>query len=218
MGSARKHPAPARVRPKVGDRQNRDARLATGQKYVSGQATADTQNKLQQEAQAVATTRTSLVALLGKRSDLRAQLDATQAAIVVGDAQYGQALTAYAGAAATLAGGDASLLASLGVQQAQAPTNPADVVLGIPVLRIDPGPVDGDAKLKCGQVPHAGSYLFQYKLEPSQPTDPWLGNIATKLVSTMLHGLPHAQLIRGRVQAIGVAPGPWSVEVVGRAK
>jgi hypothetical protein len=217
MGNG-KHPTPARVRPKVGNKKNRNALLATGQQYVSGQATADPQNKLQQQAQAVAGTRTSLVALLAKRSDLKAQLDTTQGAIVIADAQYGQALTTYAGAAATLAAGDASLLASLGVASAAPPTKSADAVIDTPVLKVGQGPAQGDAELRCKAVPHAGSYLFQYKLEPSQPTDPWLGNIATKIVSTIVHGLPPAQLIRGRVQAIGVAPGPWSVEVVGRAK
>jgi hypothetical protein len=218
MSKPIKHPAPARVRPRVGLRKNRNDRLATGLEYISGQAAADPQNKLQTLAQGVVTTRTSLVALLGKRSDLQAQLASAQGAIVIGDAQYAQALTAYAGGAATFAAGDASLLASLGVAAVQPPTKPAAEVIGTPVLGVGPGPASGDAKLKCKRVPHAGSYVFQYKLEPSLPTDPWLGNVTTKLAWTIVAGLPPAQLIRGRVQAIGVAPGPWSVEVVGRAK
>jgi hypothetical protein len=86
------------------------------------------------------------------------------------------------------------------------------------VLSIVKGPNEGDAKLKCGRVPYAGSYVFEYKLEPSLPTDPWLGTITTKLSSAPLTGLPAAQLIRARARAIGVTAGPWSVEVVGRAR
>jgi hypothetical protein len=67
-------------------------------------------------------------------------------------------------------------------------------------------------------VTNAGSYVFQYKLEPSLPTDPWLGTVPTKLASTIISGLAPEQLIRARAQAVGVAVGPWSVEVVGRAR
>jgi hypothetical protein len=101
---------------------------------------------------------------------------------------------------------------------AQSPTKPGDEVIVAPVATIVAGKNDGEATIKCHRVPSAGSYLFEYKLEPSQPTDPWLGNINTKLVSTTVSGLAPAQLLRARVRAIGAAPGPWSVEVVGRAK
>ncbi len=86
------------------------------------------------------------------------------------------------------------------------------------MLKVLAGAILGEAKLKCGAVPHAGSYVFQYKLEPSQPTNPWLGNISTKLVWTNVAGLAPEQLIRARVQAVGVTAGPWSTEMVGRAK
>ena len=213
-----KHPSPARVRAKVGAGRTRNSRLAIGQKYVAGQVAADPQNKLQTLAQSVGTVRTSLVALLGTKATLQAQLDTNQGAIVAADAQYAAALVGYADAAAAFADGDASVLAALGVEAAANPTKPGSEVIVAPVLTIAAGAASGEAKLKCGRVPYAGSYLFQYKLEPSLPTDPWLGNIATKLVSTMLSGLPAAQAVRARVQAIGVAPGPWSVEVVGRTK
>jgi len=32
----------------------------------------------------------------------------------------------------------------------------------------------GRPSLACSRVPYAGAYIFQYKLEPSQPSDPWL--------------------------------------------
>jgi hypothetical protein len=213
-----KHPAPARVRPKVGNRRARNKLLATGQAYISGQAAADSGGKLATQAQLVGTTRATLVTTLGKRTDLLAQLATNQSAIVTADYNYGTACTGYAGAAAALAAGNPSLLADLGVAVAQAATKLADEVIVAPVAKIVAGKNDGDATIKCHRVPGAGSYLFEYKLEPSQPTDPWLGNVSTKLVSTTVSGLAAAQLIRARVRAIGVAPGPWSVEVVGRAK
>ncbi len=212
-----KHPPPARVRPKVGSKRNRNALLALGQKYISGQSAADPQGKLATQATAVGTTRTALVALLTKKADLTAQLDANQGAIVIADAQYGEAIAGYASAAAAYVNGDASLLANLGVDAASNPTKPGEPV-GTAVLTIKPGAQDGDAVLKCRRVPKASAYLFEYKLEPSQPTDPWLGNFTTKLASVTVPGLAPAQAIRGRVRAIGVTPGPWSVEVVGRAK
>jgi hypothetical protein len=213
-----KHPAPARVRSKVGNKRARTKLLATGQAYISGQAAADPGGKLAPQAQLVSTTRTTLVGTLAKRTDLLAQLATNQSVIVQADFAYGNACTGYAGAAAALAAGNPALLADLGVAMAQNPTKPENEVILAPVASVVAGKVDGDATIKCHRVPGAGSYLFEYKLEPSQPTDPWLGNISTKLASTTVSGLAPAQLIRARVRAIGVAPGPWSVEVVGRAK
>jgi len=218
MSNPNKHPAPAKVRPKVGGKQPRAKRLDIGQKYVSGQVQGDPQNKLAPQAQGVSQARTALAALLATRADLRAQLTRNTSAIVVADAAYSTALGTYATAAAAFSAGDASLLAVLGVDEAQKPTKPADAVIAAPVVQVAPGAADGEVKLRCGRVPHAGGYVFAYKLEPSQPADPWLGNINTKLASTTVQGLAPAQLVRARVRAVGVAPGPWSVEVVGRAR
>ncbi len=157
MPSNTKHPAPPKVRPKVGPVKSRTIALATGQKYISGQASADPGNKLQTQAQGVSTLRTSLVALLGKRSDLQAQLASTQGAIVVCDAQYGEALTAYATGAGVFCAGDASLLASLGVAQAASPTKPSTETMGAPVLKVGPGANLGRPSSRCGRVEFAGS-------------------------------------------------------------
>jgi hypothetical protein len=207
-----------RVRGKVNVRQSRAKLLDLGQKYVSGQASGDPQNTLKPQAQAVATTRSSLMALLDKRVDLNASLATNSKDIEASRVQYNGALFGYAGAAATFAGGDASVLASVGVDAAATPTKPEQETVGTPVLTISKGEHDGDALLRCKRVPYAGSYVFQYKLEPSLPTDPWLGDISTKLASTPLSGLAPAQLLRARARAIGVVAGPWSAEVVGRAK
>jgi hypothetical protein len=214
----KKHPQPPRVRAKVGSKRSRTKLLALGEKYVSGQAAADPGNKLATEAKAVAAARTGLLGLVTKRSDLKAQIDTTNGAIVIADVQYADTLEAYATAAATFSIADASLLAQLGVDKVAAPTKPLDEVLGTPLLSILAGLDGGDVLFKCKRVQHAGAYLFEYKLEPSQASDPWLGNITTKLTSTTVTGLAASQLLRARVRAIGVTPGPWSAEVVGRAK
>ena len=218
MSNPKKHPNPPRVRPRIGSTSSRPRLLDVGQKYVSGQASGDPQNKLQPQAQAVANTRTALVALLGRKSDLQGQLSSAQGAIIVARAGYLGALAAYANAAAQAANGDASVLTSLGVDTAANPSKPETEVITAPVVTVVPGANPGDVKLRCGRVPRAGAYVFEYKLEPSQPADPWLGNTSTKLVSTLVSGLAPAQLIRARARAIGVTASPWSVEVVGRAK
>jgi hypothetical protein len=202
----------------VGPKKSRAKLLDLGQKYVSSQATGDPQNKLQAQAQDVGAKRAAVVKLLGDKSALQAQLGKNAADLVVADVEYVGSLVAYANAASTFANGDASVLATVGVDEAAKPTKPADEVIVAPVLKVVAGAVEGTVELKCDRVPHAGAFVFEYKLEPSQPTDPWLGNITTKLAKTTVTGLAPAQLVRGRVRAVGVVPGPWSVEVVGRAK
>ena len=216
MSSGTKHPSPARVRGKVGVKRTRTQFLDLGQQYISGQIAGDPQAKLTTEVQAVVTTRTSLMALLSKRADLKATLDTTQGAIVVADAAYAKALHGYADAAADLAAGDASVLANLG-GTAAGTAKPSTAAVDAPVLTVAAGPSSGEVELSCARVPGAGAYIFEYKLEPSLVTDPWLGDLTTKLVSVMIPGLAAVQLVRARVRAVGVTAGPWSVEVVGRA-
>ena len=218
MATVKKHPAPAKVRPKVGAKKSRNKLLATGQAYISAQPQGDPQNKLQNEIQAVVTTRTSLTALLGTRSNLKAQVTKNNGDIVVADANYQTAVGNYATAAGVFSAGDASVLANLGVAEALKPTKPADEILVAPVLKLAQGLAAGELALRCNKVAHAGAYVFEYKPEPSLPTDPWVGNVTTKLVATTVSGLAAAQLIRARVRAVGATLGPWSVEVVGRAK
>ena len=218
MSKPKKHPPPAVVRPKVGASRSRTKRLNIGQAYVSAQPQGDPQNKLATQIQAVSQTRTSLVALLGKKSDLKAQLTKNAGDIVNADSAYATALVDYASAGAVFAAGDASALSALGIAQAQTPVKTVDEILVAPVVKLAAGTADGQVICRCHSVPYAGAYQFEYKLEPSQPADPWLGNIATKLVATLVSGLAPAQLVRVRARAVGAQPGPWSVEVVGRAK
>jgi hypothetical protein len=216
-----KHPKPPRVRPKVGLAQAKeDKKLEISAGYLASQASNDPTNALAPQASALKAQRANLVALLGTHDTLMAQKDANDAAIVVAFAGHDQAIMSYANAAATFAAGDASVLSTLGVTAASSTKSPAKDDVGAPTLVIVAGLVDGDAVLKCKAVAHAGAYMFEYKLEPSLPTDPWLpsGALVTKHAQATVGGLPKGQAIRGRARAVGAAPGPWSDEVVGKAQ
>jgi hypothetical protein len=214
-----KHPKPARVRPKVGLSRAKEAtKLEISAGYLASQASNDPTNKLGPQAGTLKSTRANLVALLGTQDTIKAQTEANDAAIVVAFAAHDQATMEYANAAATIAAGDASLLATLGVAAAMSGTKGSHDEVGTPALTIAAGTNDGDVLFKCKAVPHAAAYMFEYKLEPSQPTDPWLGALVTKHAQTTVHGLPKEQAIRGRARAIGGAPGPWSAEVIGKAQ
>lgn len=220
--TTKKHPKPARVRPKTGiSKAKLDGKLAISATYVSAQATNDPQNKLKDQASALTKVRTDLTGLLGKRIDLKQQKEANDASIVVAIAAHDQAVTDYAVEAARIAEGDRSLLTTYGVQAAADPVKGAHDDVGVTShLSILEGDVQGEARFRCRKVPYAGAYVFEYKLEPSQPTDPWLppGGIITTHVEAKISGLAPGQLVRGRVRAVGGVLGPWSDEVVGRAK
>jgi hypothetical protein len=218
----KKHPKPARVRPKTGvgkAKYNKKLDISAG--YVAAQAQNDTANKLQPQAQRLVSVRTNLTALLGKRVQLQQEKNANDAAVVVAVVEHDQATNDYAQEAAIVAAGDRSVLATYGVAAAADGVRGANDQVGVTSkLTVLPGAVSGEARLRCKKVPHAGAYLFEYKLEPSQPTDPWLpqGGILTTHVETTVGGLAPEQLLRGRVRAIGGVVGGWSEEVVGRAK
>lgn len=216
-----KHPKPPRVRAKVGLAKAKAAtKLDISSGYVIAQANNDPQGKLAPEATTLSTRRASLLGLLGTQATLKVQKDANDAAVVVAFAAHDQATMDYAHAAAEIAAGDASLLSTLGVAAATSGVKGAKDAVGMPVLVLGPGTNDGELLFKCKAIAHAGAYMFEYKLEPSLPTDPWLpqGGIITKHARTTVTGLAPEQAVRGRARAVGGAPGPWSAEVVGKAK
>jgi hypothetical protein len=217
----RKHPAPVHLRPKVDLNQGTGKKLALSQCFLSAQASADPQNKLGPQAASLAAARHNLTGKLARKADIKATLDLAQADLVVAIDQHDQAMKNYARDAAKLAGADVSALATLGVEAATRAAKGANDNVDAPeALGISPGANPGAVRLKCGKVAHATAYVFEYKVEPSQPADPWLpeGGIQTKRVSTTLTGLAPGQAIRARARAIGGMAGPWSEEVVGRAK
>lgn len=222
MSKPKKHPKPARVRPKVGiGKAKIDAKLTISGGYVAAQTANDPTKQLATEAATLSTTRTALSGALASRVSILAAKSANEATIVVAVANHDEAANAYAQAAAKVSNGDASVLATLGVAAAATGVKGAHDNVDAPTkLTVGAGVNAGDVDLKCKRVAYAGAYLFEYKLEPSLPTDPWLpqGGIMTTHVETTVSGLAEGQLVRGRVKAVGGLPGPWSAEVVGRAK
>ena len=64
---------------------------------------------------------------------------------------------------------------------------------------------------------------MRYRLEPAPgaPATPWLpgeSGYATKNVEWLIEGLPPAAAFRVQVCAIGAQVGPWSDEVLGKAR
>lgn len=206
------------VRTKVDTKGGRNKRLAVGDGFVAAQAIGDPQNKLAAEVAAIVKTRTNITALLAKGVSIKAMADQNQTDLVIADAAHEGALQDYARAAARIVGPDALLLGTLGVTAStRAQQGANDFVGATTLLRVLSGPSEGAARARCRKVLHAASYVFQYKLEPSKPEDPWLLGAETKHVEAIIPNLPPQQLIRVRVRAIGGTTGPWSEEVVGRA-
>jgi hypothetical protein len=215
----KKTPKPPRVRGKVDVHQPVEKKLTKSDGFIQAQATADPQNQLASQAANLVKTRTTLTSAISKKTLLKAQLDAAQVDFLAADADHDRALRDYVDDAAKLAGGDAATLTALGVD----PVSPRDQQIGDMVaapakVTVSAGENGGDAVFKTNRIPGAGSYEFQYKLEPSQPSDPWLPGGSTKRVTFTLTGLAAAQHLRVRARAIGNTPGPWSAEVIGIAR
>jgi hypothetical protein len=222
MASNTAHPAPAQVRPKVGPRKTVDKKLERSASYLAAQAEGDPANKLGPIAAALSAAHQDLTAKLGLKVTLQAQVDMNNAAIVSATRRLDVATVDYARGAARLADTDAVVLGALGVAAAKksGPKGARKVPEAPALLVISTGASPGEALLKCRKVAYAGSYVFEYKLEPSQPADPWLpgGGIQTMLVSATVSGLAPSQQIRARVRAVGAMSSAWSEEVVGRAR
>lgn len=221
MSSHVKHPPPVQVHAAVDLARTRDKRLERTQTYLASQAQNDPTKQLAAEAAKLDAARKALVATLATKADIQAQADKNAADLVLADAAHDEAAKEYVFGAGKLAKNDASLLATLGPRAAKKPKKGAKKVVDAPTkLVVAPGEVDGEAAPKCARVPGAGAYKFEYKLEPSLPQDPWLppGGITTKFARTTIPDLPPNQLLRARVCAIGETAGPWSEEVVGRAR
>lgn len=222
MASSKAHLVPPQVRLKVELNKPLPDKLGLGAFYLAAQVKADPQNKLGPQAAALSAACQSITTKLGLRVDLKAQAAANNANITREISRLNAALMDYARAAARLAGTDALVLGTLGVVAAKkggprgankVPDAPTGLVISV-------GATPGEALLKCRKVAYAGAYVFEYKLEPSQPADPWLpdGGIQTMLVSATVKGLAPSQQIRVRVRAIGALSSAWSEAVVGRAR
>jgi hypothetical protein len=222
MSTSKAHTALSLVRATLELNTSTRNKLELCASFLAAQAQADPENKLGPQAAALSAAHQSLTAKFGLKIELQAKADTNNADIAIGIGQLDVALTDYTRAAARFAGSDPVVLGALGVTAAKKrspkgahPTPDAPTGL---VIRLGARP--GEAILKCRKVPYAGAYVFEYKLEPSLPAEPWLpdGGIQTKLVSATVSGLAPYQQIRARVRAIGALSSAWSEEVVGRTR
>lgn len=217
----KKHPKPATVRAKVKvGSASLPKKLDISNGYLLAQAGNDPQNKLGTEATALIEARAALMLVLKKEGEIKVEKDANEAAYVIAVANHDAATMDYATAAAKLSAGDKSMLTTLGVTAAAPPTKATNAAAGGTTLTVSRGPNAGDVVFKCRKVAGAGAYIVEYKLEPSLPTDAWLppGGIITKYVSATVSGLAPEQQVRGRIRGVGGTLGPWSTEVVARAR
>ena len=214
---------PKPVKGKVSTEKSKQTakRLEISQGYLAAQQANDPTNQLAPQVAALVAARTTLTGGLAKKPLIAAEATANEAVILTGGIAHEEAMVDYVRAASKMAGSNPATLLALGVPVAAKGVKGANNVVGaVEGLTVGAGKIAGEATLKAKGVAHAASYIFQYKLEPSLPTDPWLppNGIITKHVSATVTGLAPQQLIRARAAAVGGAPGPWSAEVVGRAR
>jgi hypothetical protein len=205
-------------------------KLDLGQKYIAAQAASPAGAQIVPEVTALKAARQTVLTKDQEYADIKAMLDEkfierTAAALV-----HNGAIDDYAYKAAKVANGDIAVLTSLGVDGAATKrvrrvAGPADIVTD---LRLDEGLTTGTSMMKWTRPVGAAAFIAQYKLElpppapgaPPVPPAEWLPaeGFATKSVEWTIDGLPPAAQIRARIRAIGAQIGPWSDEVLGKAR
>lgn len=197
-------------------------KLSLGGTYMTAQsqAAAPLGEKVATQAAALKQAHGMLVQKVADRKNLDDLILIKDGEITAAIQDYDAALQEYALGAVKAANGDVVTLTTLGVTPAS--TSKSKIV-GPPEapgnVRVLAGPTPGSLIVKHNRPAGAGSFAVQYKLEPSQPGDPWQApeTLQSKLAVHALDGLAAAQLVRVRVRALGDEWGPFSIEVVGRA-
>jgi hypothetical protein len=216
---------PAKVKAKTGmTHLRRPERLDLSAKYLSNQKTSPQGPQVAAEATDLQTKRDALVAREKEYSDIHAELLAKGQDVTAADDDHDASIAAYATKAAIVAKNDPEVLKSLGVDAAAttrtAHEGPAAVVTGIFTLE---GPTSGSSYARWARPPGAAAFLVRYRLEPAPgappaPYQPSENGYATKGVEWLIEGLPPAAAFRIQVCAIAAQVGPWSDEVLGKAR
>ena len=223
MSISKAYTALATLRPKLELSVSLQGKLKLCASFIAAQTQADKENKLGPQVTALSAANDSILTQLEERGDLVAKLKDLDGKIARNVRQLETALEDYSRGAVKLAGNDAVLLGALGVESTKkrAP-NGAHPTPDAPTgLVIQLGARPGEVLFKCHRSRYAGAYVFQYKLEPSLPTDPWLPDgegLLTRRVSATVSGLAPSQMLRARVRAIGDQSSVWSEEVLGQAR
>jgi len=231
MSGKKKNAAPRQVRAKKGTSGKKSTvadKKALGAKYVAAQGASPSGAKVATEATAVGAALSTLSTLELARPPLVAALDKNTGDTLTAETTLDGALDGYARASAKVAGTDASVLASLGVDEvakrSAETTGPAPVPTD---ATLKEGKVSGSALGKWKRPPQVGAFQAQYKLEPlpnapaGTPAPDWMppgDGFATTKVEWVITGLPPAAALRLRVRAIGAEVGPWCDEVLGKAR
>jgi hypothetical protein len=220
-----KNQLPPKVKPKTGTGAKTQAEtLEMSQLYLAAHAQSPVGAQIEEEAAALKAARGALILRDQELTDLRAELDKKELELLTAEEEHDTAIEDYAHRAGNIAKDDATVLQGLGVEAA-APRGPrADGPTDIPGnLRVLPGPASGSSIVKWTRPVGAGAFLAQYRLESeaggASPSE-WVpvDGFATKKVKWPIENLPPAAHLRVRVRAIGAEAGPWSEEVLGRAR
>jgi hypothetical protein len=216
---------PPKVRAKTGTAGKTQAeKLETSSTCLAAQAQSPVGAQVAAEAAALKAARADLVTKNQERTDILAALEKKDIEILNAEAVHDTAIQDYTHRAAIVAKDDATVLKGLGAepvtaQRSPRATGPADVPGNV---RLGPGADTGSALTRWSRPDGAGAFVAQYRLEPAAgaPATDWTPaeGFATNKLSWQIDGLPPAAHLRVRVKAIGAEVGPWSDEVLGRAR
>jgi len=202
----------------------RAEKLDLSSTYLAAQKTSPLGPQVATEAADLTTKRATLQTKEQEYVTIQASLTAKAAEVVTADEEHDGAIAKYAFEATVVAANDPEALKGLGVAAAATTrtvhVGPADVVTGIFTLE---GPTSGSAYVRWPRAPGAAAFLARYRLDtapgaPVAPYQPSESGYATKNVEWLIEGLPPAAAFRVQVSAIGAQVGPWSDEVLGKAR
>jgi hypothetical protein len=202
--------------------------LTRAQDMVSAQGTSSVGASLAPEAAAVKAAIATVQAKTLAQHNAAAVLATADSDVVDAVTDLVSSMTDFTNKALKVSKNDPKLLASLAVPslptvRGPKDTGPAAAVTGINLAE---GTLSGDLDCKWARPKGAAAFVLQYKVEPAGPPQPgtqapdWLPGEGyfTKNIDWTITGLPPAASVRVRIRAIGAQVGPWSDEVLGKAR
>ncbi len=225
----KKSGSPPKARGKMGDLRKTTAKLKKVNEYLAAQPNSPAGSQVATQATALKAALSTYTGAAATYVTAKAAADKAESDEVAADAALDTSVKNYVNAGNEVAAGDADVLKSLAIDAAAlrsaAPAGPPPAPA---TLTIAEGEVSGETKLKWGPRPlGVAAFVVQYKLEALPPGSPagtpapdWspVGGYHTKKLEWVVDGLPPAAAIRGRVQSIGDELGPWSDDVLGKAR
>ena len=230
-GSApkKKTKQPARLRARqVNARTPQATLMEQANEMVAAQAQSPVGSQLTNEIADVKAAITAVGTANTAHDTAAATLATAQTNVITAEDGLVDAMNAYAQKAVKISKNDPAVVKTTAVQTVSnvrqpKDTGPAAVVTGISAV---PWKETGQSKVHWKRPPGAAAFIAQYMLEPTSPPAPgapppqWLPSdgYSTKNVEWIIDGLPPAANLRVRIRAIGAELGPWSDEVLGKAR